>query len=297
MHRRSFMTSFCRYVHQKTRLPELDFTKPTSDRSKKVSRKYQLTSEQSNHPALTKFTLLGQCLFGLHPVQLALKMKRRQFYRLFLSPTSDSQRPLMKTIQSLAEQMSVPVQLTTSNILDGLSFDRPHQGVCLDCSPLFIEDIQQIELQDTDSDGFSFDLCLVKMHDPMNLGAVLRTAHFFGINRVLLAQSTCQPSPVASKASSGAQEIMSIFSCRNLLAYLQTLREQNNIALICATHQGTIPLRTLRFDRIQSQCRLTKLKGILLLVGNEHDGIPDEIINMCHYNVCIEPSSNNEISS
>jgi 21S rRNA (GM2251-2'-O)-methyltransferase len=202
---------------------------------------------------------------------------------------------MMKNIQNLAEKLSVPIQYTNTDVLDRLAFDRPHQGVCLDCSSLPIQDIEQIEIMK--SNKISLDLCLVKIHDPMNLGGIIRTAHFFGIDRIVLSRGTCQPSPVASKASSGALELMSIYTSNDLENYLKRLHEQKHTALICATHQGNIPLKTLRLDQIIKTFSMSNLERILVLIGNEHEGISEEISQLCHYNVCIQPNSESEISS
>jgi len=286
---------FRSFFHNKTRLPELDFTKPTSDRLKKFSLNEQ-SSYSNDNQSLLKVSLRGQCLFGLHPIELALKKNRRQFYQLFLSNTSNENRPMMENIRYLAEQLSIPIQYTNTNILDRLSFDRPHQGVCLDCSSLSIQDIEQTNVK-IDSEKIFLDLCLVKIHDPMNLGGIIRTAHFFGIDRTILTDGTCQPSPVASKASSGALELMSIYTCKNLKSYLNILSEQKNIAIICATHQGNISLKTLNLNDIKNKFSNSNLQRIILLIGNEHQGISEDIIQMCHYNVCIQPNSESQISS
>jgi len=201
---------------------------------------------------------------------------------------------MFENIRQLAEQLSIPINYVNTNILDRLAFDRPHQGVCLDCSSLPIEDIEKIEIK-TNLNKISLDLCLVKIHDPMNFGAMIRTAHFFGIERIILTRGTCQPSPVASKASSGALELMSIYTCNDFKMYLKNLHEQKNIALICATHQGNIPLRTLSLNDIKKQ--FSNLQRIIVFIGNEHEGISEEISQMCHYNVCIQPNIESEISS
>ncbi|CAF1126422.1 unnamed protein product [Rotaria magnacalcarata] len=288
-----------RYFHNKTRLPELDFTKPISDRLKKTSMKEQTYTNTNNDDdkSLLKISLRGQCLFGLHPIEIALKTKHRQFYQLFLSNTSNENRPIMQNIQQLAENLSIPIKYTSTNTLDRLSFDRPHQGVCLDCSPLPIQDIEQTIGIKASSNKISLDLCLVKIHDPMNLGGIIRTAHFFGIDRIILTRSTCQPSPVASKASSGALELMPIYTCNDLNTYLTSLRKENNTALICAAHQGNTSLRTFRLDDIKKKFSTTNLQRIIVLIGNEHEGISEETVKMCHYSVCIQPNSDSEISS
>ncbi|CAF0802054.1 unnamed protein product [Rotaria sordida] len=296
MYSRLFRNFLPRYFHNKTRLPELDFTKPISDRLRKISLKEQTYTNNNDQQSLLKISLHGQCLFGLYPIELALKRKQRQFYQLFLSNTSNDNRQIIQNIQHLAEQLSIPIKYTNTNTLDRLSFDRPHQGVCLDCSPLPIQDIQQIEIE-RNSNKIFLDLCLVKIHDPMNLGGIIRTAHFFGIDRIILTHGTCQPSPVASKASSGALELMSIYACNDLNTYLNLLHKQKTIAIICATHHGNIPLRTLRLDDIKRQFSTSNLQRIVVLIGNEHEGISKEITQMCHYNICIQPNIESEISS
>ena len=289
---RSFRYHFSRYLHQKSPLPELDFTKPISDRLKKISS--SKTPSTSNDQSILKTSLRGQCLFGLYPIELALQSKRRQFYQLFFSHTSNENRVVFQKIQNLAKELSIPIEYTNTMTLDRLAFDRPHQGVCLDCSPLPIEDIEQAQLK-TNPQRISLDLCLVKIHDPMNLGAMIRTAHFFGIDRMILTRGTCQPSPVASKASSGALELTSIYSCKDLKHYLQILQGEENIAIIGATHQGNVRLQTLSLSDMKK--RFTGLTRIILLIGNEHEGISEEISQLCHYNVCIQANNESEISS
>lgn len=297
-YRSLIMRTFVRFLHQKSRLPELDFTKPSSDRVKKSSFQQQRSSSESDeHESLLKVPLRGQCLFGLYPVQLALKMRRRKFFRLYLSQTSDDQRTIMKSIQEYAEQLSIPIEHTSTNVLNRLAFDRPHQGVCLDCSPLPLQEISQIESKQNETNRLALDLYLVKIHDPMNLGAITRTAHFFGIDRLILGKGTCQPSPVASKASSGALELMSIYTCTNLNQHLEDLINKGTSALFCASHEGNQPLRTLHLQHIKDQFASKNLQRLVVLIGNEHDGIPDEIKRWCHYNVCIEAGRTSEISS
>ncbi|CAF3402055.1 unnamed protein product [Rotaria sp. Silwood1] len=297
MYNRLFHNFLSRYFHNKSRLPELDFTKPISDRLRKTSLKEQkIYTNNNDNKSLLKISLRGQCLFGLYPIELALKRKKRQFYQLYLNNTLNDNRQIIQNIQHLAEQLSIPIKYTNTNILDRLSFDRPHQGVCLDCSPLPIQDIQQIEIE-INLNKIFLDLCLVKIHDPMNLGGIIRTAHFFGIDKIILTRGTCQPSPVASKASSGALELMSIYTCNDLKTYLNLLHKQKNIAIICATHQGNISLQTLRLDDIKKNFSSSNLQRIVLLIGNEHEGISEEIVKMCHYNVCIQSNIKSEISS
>ncbi|KAF2099729.1 alpha/beta knot [Rhizodiscina lignyota] len=74
------------------------------------------------------------------------------------------------------------------------------------------------------SDGWRYPLvlCIDDVLDPGNLGAIIRSAYFLGVDALAIDHGTCAPpSNVALKASAGAAEVMpllSIESTRNFLA-------------------------------------------------------------------------------
>jgi 21S rRNA (GM2251-2'-O)-methyltransferase len=52
-------------------------------------------------------------------------------------------------------------------------------------------------------------LVLDEIHDPQNLGAILRSAHFLGCTAVVVSDRNSAPlSPAVSRASVGALEVM-----------------------------------------------------------------------------------------
>lgn len=59
-----------------------------------------------------------------------------------------------------------------------------------------------------------------------NLGAMVRSAYFFGVKGVLLSTKNCAPlSAVASKASAGTLEDIAIYDSKNLMATLELAAE------------------------------------------------------------------------
>ena len=53
--------------------------------------------------------------------------------------------------------------------------------------------------------------------DPQNLGALLRSSLFLGVDGVLVsAKNSCPLTPVVSKASAGAAELLTVHAARNL---------------------------------------------------------------------------------
>ena len=69
-------------------------------------------------------------------------------------------------------------------------------------------------------------LVLDEVQDPHNLGSLLRSAYFLGVDGVLVSEkNTARLSPAVSKSSAGAMELMRVHSTRNLVKYLNAATE------------------------------------------------------------------------
>ncbi|KAI5296306.1 hypothetical protein KEM52_004286 [Ascosphaera acerosa] len=66
---------------------------------------------------------------------------------------------------------------------------------------------------------------LDQIKDPGNLGAILRSAYYFGVDAVVLSRSCPPITPVVLKASAGAAENMPIFRVSNLHSFVQESRQ------------------------------------------------------------------------
>jgi 21S rRNA (GM2251-2'-O)-methyltransferase len=55
-----------------------------------------------------------------------------------------------------------------------------------------------------------------KVTDPQNFGAILRSCHFYGINKIIVNQQhKCRLNSTVSKTSAGALEIMDIYAVKS----------------------------------------------------------------------------------
>lgn len=172
----------------------------------------------------------GEILFGAHSVEAALRFgSRRKYHGLMALRNAKGEDAtgankksdvVRERIVRLAEERDIPVHWLSRHEMNSLP--NTHQqklstggGVALDCSPL--DKIQKVSCVDeinSMTSGSSMNrrviIFLDEVSDPRNMGATLRTACFFGADAVIIAAKNSSPlSPVVSRSSAGALEVLS----------------------------------------------------------------------------------------
>ncbi|KAI8782655.1 rRNA methyltransferase 1, mitochondrial isoform X1 [Biomphalaria glabrata] len=237
----------------------------------------------------------GEVLFGLHPVLLALKsQKREKIHGIFIEDkfqNEGSQHKVKSEILEVASLCKVPVFIVKADVLQQLSGSRPHQGVCLDVSFLKITEwSEQKSLPRTSS--LPFWLLLHNIQDPMNFGAILRTAYYLGLDNIVFPSvNSCKLSPVVSKASAGAMEVASLINIpvtsSETLFCKQWWHRQGGQVVGTGTGSNT---RTADINSFHMT------EPTLLILGNEGSGMGTKLENMCDIVVSI-PGSNTSVDS
>src|SRR5947209_19948014 len=105
--------------------------------------------------------------------------------------------------------------------LTGLTDDDKHQGVCVFTTPRHVfgeHDLDRL------ANG-RLVVALDQISDPQNLGAVLRSAAFFGAGAVLLLKNrSAELTPKVARIAVGGAEFVEVFRVINLARSLDTLR-------------------------------------------------------------------------
>ncbi|XP_046876292.1 rRNA methyltransferase 1, mitochondrial isoform X2 [Hypomesus transpacificus] len=164
----------------------------------------------------------SETLFGVSPCLLALTQGRRRARRLYVKEGDASKRASVQQVCEEAHRRGVQIQRVSKKELDKMCSGRVHQGVCLQASPLTF--LSEDEPSKPPSAGSAPPLWLVldAVQDPMNLGAILRSAYFLGVDRIASSlHNSCPLTPVVSKASSGVMEVMELYGYESLADMLK----------------------------------------------------------------------------
>jgi len=217
----------------------------------------------------------GDHIYGIQPVRAALRSKRRTFDELIVqegaSAASKKDDTACDDIMRMAVDLEIPVKEYSKHDLNMLSGSRPHQGFVLRAAPLVCENIVELPSPDIDDTQVGCVLALDEVGDPMNFGALLRTAHFLGVDRVVVCQKNSAPlSPIVSKASAGAMELVKLEATNNMMRFLDASKENGWHVVGTSLGEGTIPLEVAQFHQ-----------PTILVLGNEGHGIRTNVLRRC----------------
>ncbi|EME46269.1 hypothetical protein DOTSEDRAFT_125762, partial [Dothistroma septosporum NZE10] len=136
-------------------------------------------------------------------------------------------------------------------------------------------------------------LLLDGITDPGNIGNIVRTAHFYGVDAVAVASNTCAnlSSAILAKASSGACEAVRLLSLPqpSNFAYESARAGWKIYAAVAPTPGSRDAARTITTSAVASASPLLQHPCILML-GAEGEGLRENLRNRADYFVSIEGS-------
>lgn len=223
----------------------------------------------------------GVVLYGRHSVRCALYTAKRKFYTLYLQ--TNSQHDHNDIVELVRSNGNFTIKYVKRNELDELTNHSLHNGVVLHCGVLpvnTITSIQQLHYDNAVPTQHNY-LVLNELHDPMNIGNILRSSQYFNIHTVILSTNKSAPlNSIVSKASSGAMELINIVYCSSINDLLldiitNTSNEYNIIGLTSSANDHVINCHT--YHNTSSQH-----KHNVIVVGNEGVGLKQHIIKHCN---------------
>ncbi|CAF9941207.1 hypothetical protein IMSHALPRED_002470 [Imshaugia aleurites] len=274
-------------------------------------------------------TPASEFLYGTSVITAALLSSRRKLYKLYIYGGDNREvHEQDKRIRELALKRGVVVERVKGDwlrLMDKMSAGRPHNGYILEASPLpklpvvgfgtvgkrngafhVILDYQSREDEavngtttnikyDVGFPRYPFALLLDGILDPGNLGAILRTAFFLGVDTVAISNRSSAPvSPVALKASAGASETLPLVSVSQPGSFIDECRSNGwKIYAAVAPSPGK---RTGVGNYFSTSDLGSPVRNhpCLLILGGEGEGLRWNIQRKADYDVGIDGARNGQ---
>ncbi|KAJ2704836.1 Ribose methyltransferase [Coemansia sp. IMI 203386] len=270
------------------------------DKDRWVSRK---TLARRN-PALGLDMPNIELVYGLLPVMTAIKQGRRDIHGLYIQSRyeGDLGRERLEEVVELAESMGVITQEVSRSSLDAVVANTVHQGVVLKTQRFpsakiremgeFVDGQHQITFSDDSVVAhqprrkYPLWIFLEGIQDSHNLGSIIRSALYFGVDGIMLGgQKFCRPTPAVSKASAGAMECMNIFKMTKVDRVLKNAKDVG-WRVICTTTRSSATVSNVAVGDLGELNSPT-----VLVLGSEDMGISEAVLDMSDINVHISAQS------
>jgi 23S rRNA (guanosine2251-2'-O)-methyltransferase len=217
------------------------------------------------------YTSLMDVLYGLHPVEEALKAGRRRFDHILVARERQDDR--LQRLVAQCRQSGIRIRIEPRDQLTAVARTVAHQGVvALVRSQEFLS-IEDLLLSDRAKPKASrLILALDGVEDPQNLGALLRVADGAGVDGVVLTERRSAPlSSAALKASAGAAEHLRIARVVNLVRALDGLKG-SNLWVVGLDERGATDYDQFDFTG-----------DLVIVLGREGAGLHDLVRRTCDH--------------
>ncbi|KAM0254048.1 hypothetical protein ACHAP5_000034 [Fusarium lateritium] len=273
-------------------------------------------------------TAASQFLYGRSVVKAALEQNRRQLYNLYIYGGENRRDSKDNTVMTrLAEKHKVPITIVPNDeqrIMDKMSMGRPHNGFVLEASPLPqlpIKSLGKLE-ESTGRLGFHVDLdfqtkeesavngtdtfvrrsndvmpkpfvlLLNEILDPGNLGGIIRTASYLGIDAVgITNRGSSTLTPVVLKSAAGAVEEISLFTVDDPVKFVEESGKAGwrTYAAVAPPDRKLVRKHGDKFvslDSIEAESPLND-HPCLLVLGNEGYGLSKPVKVAADYELSV----------
>ncbi|MDD5168582.1 MAG: 23S rRNA (guanosine(2251)-2'-O)-methyltransferase RlmB [Syntrophales bacterium] len=166
-----------------------------------------------------------QIIYGVNPVLESLQGDPKGIVKIIIA--AGRKGPDTKKIITLASAYEIPVLFQDNTALERLTGRVSHQGVvglCREQGYVSVDELIANRRPDMNGD---LVLLVDGVTDPQNLGALIRTAHCFGANGVIIpSHRAAGVTPAVVKASAGAVRYIPLSMAVNIGKAIDYLKEK-----------------------------------------------------------------------
>ncbi len=206
---------------------------------------------------------------GFHGVREALKSQDGTLQEIWIS--QGKQSPRTEEISRLAASRNIPIYFKQESYLSDIFEHIAHQGVVGITKAFAYADFNQMVPHAIEKGASALMLAADHITDPGNLGALIRTAAFFGCHGLIIPRDRSAGITAATlKRASGAHLKLPVARVTNLGRTLDDLSQKGFWILGTA---GEAPLSLYDFDW---------RRPLVLVLGSEQKGLSPSVRKRCH---------------
>lgn len=217
-------------------------------------------------------------IYGRKPVLEALNDPDVTFHKVHLAESNKAGGIIAEIIER-CESRNIPIHYHDKKALSRISKNsKQDQGVAADLAPSGYTTVDAfIEANKSKAENLNL-LALDRITNPQNLGMIIRSACAGHIDGLILPKEGCATiSPLVIKASAGTAFKATIINCDSLPGAITSLSKANIIEHVYSLKGDA---KQSLFDQdIEGNC--------LFILGNETDGVSDQVQALCTDSLCI----------
>lgn len=225
---------------------------------------------------------LMEYVYGTNSVTAALRGDKRAYYSRLLYSTGT----LPAAVEQLATKKKIETAAVPKHDLNMLTRNGVHNGVVLETKPIEPIEIEKVGTVDSDAHTlminneilnyridreYPIGLYLDEITDPHNLGAIVRSAWFLGVDFIVMSGRNCSPlSPVVAKTSSGSIEYMPMYSVDKPLTFF-TDSQNEGWTFVCSDVNNKYTKD--KMVDVDSLNEISANGPVMLVIGSEGAGV------------------------
>jgi 23S rRNA (guanosine2251-2'-O)-methyltransferase len=168
---------------------------------------------------------MSQIIYGIHPVQEALKSSHLQLQKIFVA--TQKPHPPLQSVLDLALQKQIPVAFTTRESLEQMTKGGLHQNIVGIIRETLYASLEEILSRWKQEGTKALFLILDEIQDPQNFGSLIRSALGCGAHGLIIPKDRAVGvTPVVVKASAGAAAHLPIARVVNIANTLDTIKKE-----------------------------------------------------------------------
>jgi len=206
---------------------------------------------------------------GFHAVRETLNAQKNTLQEIWIGAGKKSART--EEILNLAADQNIPIYFKQESYLSSIFDQISHQGIVGVLSAFAYADWHQVLRHSLQEGASALLLAADHITDPGNLGALIRTAAFFGAHGLIIPRDrSAGVTAGALKRASGAHVKLPVVRVTNLGRTLNEL-SKNGFWIIGATGEADSSIYDFDWNR-----------PLVLVLGSEQKGLSPSVRKQCH---------------